>query len=168
MVTAGAVDERRSDGVGAQVRVCAHLLSRARRTCAEAQSITIAGRPGSRRAPTSRSSPVRLAKITGTVIGSDGKPVEGVEVSSRAANRDFGGLLGQARRARDKNGNFTLNNVPPGDYTLQTRVVQIMTSSQGDNVMVFRAHVHGDGGGRVGIRIDSAHRRRRRRVGHRR
>ena len=59
------------------------------------------------------------------------------------ATRDFGGLLGQSSARSDKDGNFTLNSVPPGDYTLQTRSVQVITSPQGDNVMMFRAIVDG-------------------------
>jgi hypothetical protein len=46
----------------------------------------------------------------------------------------------------DKNGNFTLTNVTPGDYTLQTRSVQIMTSGGGDNMM-FNMRVGGPDGG---------------------
>ena len=60
-------------------------------------------------------------------------------MSAVPGNRDFGGLLGQSSARTGKDGSFTLNSVPPGDYTLQARSVQVITSSQGDNVMVFRA-----------------------------
>ena len=35
-------------------------------------------------------------------------------------------MAGNART--DKNGNFTIPNVAPGEYTLQSRALQIMTS----------------------------------------
>jgi hypothetical protein len=89
---------------------------------------------------------VRLAKVSGIVIGPDGKPLEGTQVSAVPANRDFGGLLGQTSARTAKDGSFTLNSVPPGDYALQARSVQVITSSQGDNMMVFRAVSMGGGG----------------------
>ena len=89
---------------------------------------------------------VRLAKVTGIVIGSDGKPLEGAAVSAVPSNRDFGGLLGQTTARSGKDGSFTLNSVLPGDYTLQVRSVQVITSTQGDNVMVFRAMSTAGGG----------------------
>jgi len=89
---------------------------------------------------------VRLARVSGIVIGSDGKPLEGAAVSTVPANREFGGLAQHnARTAKD--GSFTLNSVPPGDYTLQARSVQIVTSTQGgDQMMVFRTTNIGGGG----------------------
>lgn len=83
--------------------------------------------------------PVRLAKITGTVINSEGKPTEGAMVN--AMPRTGGGdvVFGPGSSARtDKNGNFTLASVPPGEYSLQTRGMQIMTSSSdGGGSMTF-------------------------------
>jgi protocatechuate 3,4-dioxygenase beta subunit len=85
--------------------------------------------------------PVKLAKISGTVIGSDGKPVEGSMVNAAPRNSDGAGFMMMGGGARsDKNGNFTMSNVSPGEYTLQTRSMQIMTSGGGDN-MVFTARV---------------------------
>jgi hypothetical protein len=89
---------------------------------------------------------VRLAKVTGIVLGSDGKPLEGSQVSAVPVNRDFSGLVGQSSARSGKDGSFTLNSVPPGDYTLTARSVQVITSSQGDNVMVFRAMSMAGGG----------------------
>jgi len=85
--------------------------------------------------------PVKLAKISGTVIGSDGKPVEGSMVNAAPRNSDGAGFMMMGGGARsDKNGNFTMSNISPGEYTLQTRSMQIMTSGGGDN-MVFTARV---------------------------
>jgi hypothetical protein len=88
---------------------------------------------------------VRLARVSGIVVGSDGKPLEGAAVSAVPANRDFVGVLGQFSARSGKDGSFTLNSVPPGDYTLQVRSVQVITSTQGDNMMVFRAMSMGGG-----------------------
>lgn len=82
--------------------------------------------------------PVRLAKITGTVISSDGKPAEGTMINALPRTSGDDVMIGSSTSARaDKNGNFTLNNVPPGEYTLQTRGVTIMTSSGSGGRMVF-------------------------------
>jgi carboxypeptidase family protein len=85
--------------------------------------------------------PVKLAKISGTVISSDGKPVEGSMINAAPRNSDGAGLMMMGGGARsDKAGNFTISNLSPGEYTLQTRAMQIMTSGGGDN-MVFTARV---------------------------
>lgn len=112
---------------------------------AEAQRITLA--PGQENSGTDFALvPVRLAKVSGIVIGSDGKPLEGAAVSAVPAGRDFVGMFGQSTGRSGKDGSFTLASVPPGDYTLQARSVQVITSTQGDNVMMFRATSMGGGG----------------------
>jgi hypothetical protein len=89
--------------------------------------------------------PSRLAKITGTVISSEGKPVEGSMINAVPRNAEpwaGAGLMMMGGTGRsDKNGNFTLSNVAPGDYTIQTRSFQITTTSGGDN-MTFTARVN--------------------------
>ncbi|MEP6916716.1 MAG: carboxypeptidase-like regulatory domain-containing protein, partial [Acidobacteriota bacterium] len=88
--------------------------------------------------------PARLAKVTGTVISSDGKPVDGSMISVVPRNADGPGMMmlaGGAARS-DKNGAFTLSNVAPGDYVLQTRSFQIATSGGGD-MMTFTARIGG-------------------------
>jgi protocatechuate 3,4-dioxygenase beta subunit len=96
--------------------------------------------------------PVRLARITGSVIGSDGRPLEGVMVSATPRTDSQSPMMfpsGGSGRT-DKNGNFTLNSVAPGDYTLNARSMQMMTSGSGDGGrMVFtmtRTVVDGSGG----------------------
>ncbi len=112
---------------------------------AEAQRITLA--PGQENSGADFALvPVRLAKVSGIVIGSDGKPLEGAAVSAVPAGRDFVGMFGQSTGRSGKDGSFTLASVPPGDYTLQARSVQVITSTQGDNVMMFRATSMGGGG----------------------
>jgi hypothetical protein len=112
---------------------------------AEAQRITLAAGQESSSADFALVA-VRLAKVSGIVIGSDGKPLEGSQVSAVTANRELNGLLAQNTARTGKDGSFTLNSVPPGDYTLLARSVQVITSTQGDNVMLFRATSIGGGG----------------------
>lgn len=91
--------------------------------------------------------PVKLAKITGTVINSEGKPAEGSMINAVArTGGDVAFGPGTSARA-DKNGNFTINNVAPGDYTLQTRAVQIMTSGDGGMMTFTMTRVVGPDGG---------------------
>lgn len=94
--------------------------------------------------------PVRLARVSGTVIGSDGRPLEGAMISTAARNSaDAGAMMfpmaGSSRT--DKNGNFMLNNVAPGEYTLQVRGMQITTTSEGGDRMVFTMTRTVGGGG---------------------
>jgi hypothetical protein len=95
--------------------------------------------------------PVRLAKVTGLVVGSDGKPAEGSAVMLVPSQRDLAGMFSPTTARSGRDGTFTLNSVPPGDYNLQARSIQtITTSSQGDSVMVFRATAIGGGDAEFG------------------
>jgi carboxypeptidase family protein len=90
--------------------------------------------------------PVKLAKVTGTVVSSEGKPVEGSMINAVPRNAEGVGMMMMGSNARsDKNGNFTLLNLAPGEYTLQSRSLQIMTSGGGDNMM-FTARIGGESG----------------------
>jgi hypothetical protein len=64
-------------------------------------------------------------------------------------------MMGGART--DKNGNFTINNAAPGDYTLQSRSMTFATSGGGDN-MEFTARIGGEGsdaeGGSVAVSVN--------------
>ena len=111
---------------------------------AEAQKITLAAGQETASADFSLV-PVRLARVSGLVLGSDGKPVEGAAISVMPAAREIGGLLGTSTTRTAKDGSFTLTSVPPGDYSLQARAVQTITSTQGDSVMFFRATTIGGG-----------------------
>jgi hypothetical protein len=111
----------------------------------EAQRITVA--PGQENTSADFALvPVRLARVSGVVIGADGKPLEGAQISAMPGNRDFVGMLGQSSTRSGKDGSFALTSLPPGDYTLQARTMQVITSTQGDNMMVFRAMSIGGGG----------------------
>jgi protocatechuate 3,4-dioxygenase beta subunit len=90
--------------------------------------------------------PVKLAKISGTVINSEGKPVEGAMINAVPRSGDGMGMMMANAARSDKNGNFTIANVAPGDYTLHSRALTIMTSGSGDNMM-FAARLAAGGGG---------------------
>lgn len=93
--------------------------------------------------------PVRLAKVTGMVTGSDGRPLEGAMISTASRNSaDAAAMMfpiaGSSRT--DKNGQFTLNNVAPGEYTLNARGMQITMSDGAGERMVFTTMRMGGGG----------------------
>jgi hypothetical protein len=93
--------------------------------------------------------PVRLAKITGTVMTSDGKPLDGGIVTAMPISRtgEMGlTMMGGATGRTSKDGNFSIPNVGPGDYTLTVRSVRIITSDGGDTMM-FRATIAGGSDG---------------------
>jgi protocatechuate 3,4-dioxygenase beta subunit len=96
--------------------------------------------------------PVRLVRISGSVIGSDGRPLEGVMVSAMPRTAAIGSIIfpsGGSGRT-DKNGNFTLHGVAPGDYTLNARTTNIMTSDrsgEGDRMVFTMTRTVGPGGG---------------------
>jgi len=92
---------------------------------------------------------VRLAKVSGLVISSDGKPFSGASVSLSPASRDFRGIGGPSGTRTTRDGTFTLNSVPPGDYILQVSALQVVTTTAtgGDNnTMVFRSGSIGGSG----------------------
>jgi protocatechuate 3,4-dioxygenase beta subunit len=91
--------------------------------------------------------PVKLAKVTGTVIGSDGRPVEGAMINAAPRNASeiaFPNPLGAART--DRNGNFTMPSVAPGDYTLRASGLRMVTSAAEGGEMVFMTRINMGGG----------------------
>ena len=93
--------------------------------------------------------PVRLVKIRGSVISSEGRPAEGVMVTATPRNaNDSNMLFGASGNARtDSNGNFTMTGVAPGDYTLNARTSQIFTSAgDGGNMTFTMMRTTGPGG----------------------
>ena len=115
-------------------------------TGAEAQRVTLNAGPEAQNTDFALI-PVRLARVSGTVLNSEGRPAEGTMVSATPRNPDSTGpLFGGLSARTDKNGNFTMTGVTPGDYTLQTRSVQVMSGAEGGRTMVF-SMVNGMGGG---------------------
>ena len=70
--------------------------------------------------------PARLSRISGTVMGSDGRPLPGAMVMIRARSSGGMGALrmnivnGGTNQVRP-DGSFQLTNVPPGDYVLDVQ-----------------------------------------------
>lgn len=89
--------------------------------------------------------PVRLARVSGMVLSSDGKPTSGamVEMLPRSSEGLF--MLGGNAGRTDRNGAFTIAGVSPGDYNLIVRPVNVMTSGGGDN-FTATVRVGGPGG----------------------
>jgi Carboxypeptidase regulatory-like domain len=90
--------------------------------------------------------PVKLAKVSGIAIGSDGKPMGGAMVMLMPSMRDAT-MFGPGNTSRtDKDGNFTLNGVTPGEYSLQVQSMGggIFQTAAG-NVMTFSIATSTDG-----------------------
>lgn len=82
--------------------------------------------------------PVRLARVSGTVINASGQPVSGTMVNIAPRSLDSTSplfMMGNSGRT-DTNGNFTITGVAPGEYTLQTRGTQVIQAGEG-RTMVF-------------------------------
>jgi hypothetical protein len=82
--------------------------------------------------------PVKLTKITGVALGSDGKPISGASVMLLPSMKDVMLALPLGSARTDKNGNFTINGVSPGDYTLSVQSGGAFFATGGaGNVMMF-------------------------------
>jgi protocatechuate 3,4-dioxygenase beta subunit len=80
--------------------------------------------------------PVRLAKITGVAVGSDGKPMAGSMVMLMPAMKDALQFMPGGTTRTNKDGGFTLNGVTPGEYSLQVQSMGAMFQAAG-NAMAF-------------------------------
>lgn len=80
--------------------------------------------------------PVRLAKITGTAVGSDGKPMAGAMVILMPAMKEAMQLMPGGTSRTNNDGQFTLNGVTPGDYSLQVQSMGAIFAAAG-NAMTF-------------------------------
>jgi hypothetical protein len=73
--------------------------------------------------------PVRLAKITGKAITSDGKPMSDAMVMLIPAMRHEVGMMPGGTSQTDKEGNFTLTGVAPGEYSVQVQSLAALMSA---------------------------------------
>lgn len=80
--------------------------------------------------------PVRLAKIAGVAVGSDGKPMAGSMVMLMPAMKDALQFMPGGTTRTNKDGQFTLSGVTPGEYSLQVQSMGAMMSAAG-NAMAF-------------------------------
>jgi protocatechuate 3,4-dioxygenase beta subunit len=85
--------------------------------------------------------PVKLAKISGNAIGSDGKPMSGAMVMLMPAMKDAMQFMPGGTSRTDANGNFTLPGVTPGEYSLQVQSIGGMMQAAGANMtFTFRSN----------------------------
>lgn len=80
--------------------------------------------------------PVRLAKIAGTAVGSDGAPMANAMVMLMPAMREAMMMMPGGTSRTNKDGQFTLSGVTPGDYSLQVQSMGRVFSA-GGNAMTF-------------------------------
>jgi len=83
--------------------------------------------------------PVRLAKITGVAVGADGKPMAGAMVMLMPTLRESAMLFAPGGTSRtNSDGQFTLNGVTPGEYSLQVQSSgSTFMTTAGGNAMTF-------------------------------
>jgi len=82
--------------------------------------------------------PVRLAKISGSAIGSDGKPMSGAMVMLMPNMKDAMQLMPGGSTRTNADGQFTLNSVAPGEYSLQVQSGGgAFITTAGGNAMTF-------------------------------
>jgi hypothetical protein len=73
--------------------------------------------------------PVRLARIAGNAVSSDGKPMSGAMVMMIPTMKDAIAMMPGGTSRTDKDGNFTLNGVAPGEYSIQVQSLAAMMSA---------------------------------------
>ena len=113
-------------------------------TPAEAQRVTVA--VGQELASVDiQLQPVKLARISGTAVASDGKPMTGAMVMLMPKMNDAMQFMPGGTSRTDKDGNFTLSGVTPGEYSLQVQSMGGMISAAGGNMMTFTFRSDGAG-----------------------
>jgi hypothetical protein len=80
--------------------------------------------------------PVRLAKISGTAVGSDGAPMANAMVMLMPTMKDAMMMMPGGTSRTTKDGQFTLNGVTPGEYSLQVQSMGGVFAAAG-NAMTF-------------------------------
>jgi hypothetical protein len=73
--------------------------------------------------------PVKLARITGVATASDGKPMSGALVMLMPSMKDAMMFMPGGTSRTDKDGNFTLSSVAPGEYSLQVQSMAALMSA---------------------------------------
>ncbi|HET7699047.1 MAG TPA: carboxypeptidase-like regulatory domain-containing protein [Vicinamibacterales bacterium] len=96
--------------------------------------------------------PVRLAKISGSAVGSDGKPMANAMVMLMPKMTDSVMILPGSSARTNSDGQFTLSGVTPGDYSLQVQSSGgVFTAASGDAMrFVFSTADRGPAGGAPG------------------
>ena len=73
--------------------------------------------------------PVRLARISGKAAGSDGKPMANAMVMLIPTMKEAIGMMPGGTSRTDKDGNFNLSGVAPGEYSLQVQSLAAMMNA---------------------------------------
>ena len=73
--------------------------------------------------------PVRLARITGTAVGSDGKAMSGALVMLMPTMKEALAMAPGGTSRTDKDGNFSLSGIAPGEYSLQVQSLAALMSA---------------------------------------
>ena len=73
--------------------------------------------------------PVRLARISGNAVSSDGKPMSGAMVMLMPTMKDATNFMPGGTSTTDKDGNFTVSGVAPGEYTVQVQSLAAIMSA---------------------------------------
>jgi hypothetical protein len=81
--------------------------------------------------------PVRLAKITGSAVGADGRPMANAMVMLMPTMKDAAMLMPGGSSRTNAEGQFTLTGVTPGEYSLQIQSMGGMFTSAAGDAMRF-------------------------------
>jgi protocatechuate 3,4-dioxygenase beta subunit len=81
--------------------------------------------------------PVKLARITGQALASDGRPLSSAMIMLMPASREGGMFMPGGTTRTNASGQFTLNGVAPGEYSLQVRSTGPMVIDAGGGAMMF-------------------------------
>jgi len=86
---------------------------------------------------------VRLSRISGTALNADGKPMAGAMVMLMPTMKDAVALMPGGTSRTDKDGNFNLSGVAPGEYSLQAQSLAAMMSAASEAMAMIGG---GEGG----------------------
>jgi hypothetical protein len=81
--------------------------------------------------------PVKLARISGQAMSSDGRPLSGAMIMLMPASRDGGFFMPGGTTRTNASGQFTLTGVSPGDYSLHVLSSGPMMIDAGGGAMMF-------------------------------
>jgi len=81
--------------------------------------------------------PVRLARISGTAVGSDGKPMSGAMVMLLPTMKDAMQFMPGGTSRTNKDGQFTLSGVAPGEYSIQVQSLAAIMNAASEAMTVF-------------------------------
>jgi hypothetical protein len=81
--------------------------------------------------------PVKLARISGTAVSSDGKPMAGAMVMLLPTMKEAMQFMPGGTSRTNKDGQFTLSGVAPGEYSLQVQSLAGLMNAASEAMTVF-------------------------------